>query len=62
MTASPDSSSAATAVTVCSVISPAGTITQTARGGLSFCASSASEAAPSAPSSASAAVASALTS
>ena len=44
------SSTAATASTVDSVISPAGTITQTERGALSFAARSSSEEAPSAPS------------
>ena len=40
MIASPGSSTAATSSTVFSVISPAGTITQTARGALSFAARS----------------------
>ena len=50
MTTSPASSSAAMPWTVDSVISPAGTIAQTARGALSFEASSSSDEAPSAPS------------
>src|SRR5918995_4705906 len=62
MTASPESSSAAIAFTVDSVMWPAGTITQTARGAVSFDASSASEAAPSAPSATSVSIAAGLTS
>ena len=53
MIASPALEHGGDASTVFSVISPAGTITQTARGALSFEASSSSEEAPSAPSPAS---------
>ncbi len=62
MIASPGSSTAATSAIVFSVISPAGTITQTERGALSFEASSCRDEAPSAPSPASSATASGLTS
>ena len=62
MIASPESSTAATSSIVFSVISPAGTITQTERGALSFAARSSSEEAPSAPSPASSETASGLTS
>jgi hypothetical protein len=62
MIASPDSSTAATSLTVCSVISPAGTMIQTARGADSFSASSDSVPAPSAPSPASVLTGSELTS
>jgi hypothetical protein len=62
MIASPASSTAATASTVCSVISPAGTMIQTERGALSFAAISSSEEAPSAPSPANCETASGLTS
>ena len=53
MIASPDSSTSATSWTTCSVIWPAGTITQTARGASSFSASSFSEKVGTAPSPAS---------
>ncbi len=62
MIASPASSTAATSFTVCSVMSPAGTITQAARGFSSLAAKSSSESAPVAPSPASSAIASAFTS
>ena len=62
MIASPDSSTPSSPCTVSSVIFPAGTITQTERGALSFAARSASEAAPVAPSPSSPLTASGLTS
>jgi hypothetical protein len=62
MTASPASRCSATPCTVVSVIWPAGTITHTALGALSFPASSSREAAGSAPSEASCEIASGLTS
>ena len=62
MIASPESSFEASSFTVDSVISPAGTITQAARGCSSLATKSSSESAPAAPSEASEATASGLTS
>ena len=62
MIASPDSSLSISSCTVLSVISPAGTITQAARGLLSLETKSSTESAPVAPSPASSLTASALTS
>ena len=62
MIASPLSSTSATSLTVDSVMSPAGTMIQTARGASSFSASSFREDAPAAPSPASCLIGSGLTS
>ena len=62
MIASPRSSRLASSVTVLSVISPAGTMTQAARGVDSLATNSSSESAPVAPSPASSSTASGLTS